>query len=427
MPIVKKQSRLRRSLSKTIPFLGHIKRIVEWQVIAPIRRMSTQHKTRLSGLHVDPYQIYWISPHIINHTIYGPEDVPNPANVSGMIKNGNWDRNTLPVQDLDIVRGAIDRFIKKIDWEKTEYYQNHLDHISKGVQWRGCKNKDDLDIYCSRFDNLFKKIRDNGYQPQSKIKEDAYGNTAPVEHEITVHIDRDGNFLFCDGRHRFAIALALGIKKIPVKVCIRHAKWQTFCNEILSYTKKNDGKVYQPVTHPDLRHIQSAHGEDRFKIISSNLPHGKGKLLDIGANWGYFCHCFEDLGFDCSAVEYDPGNIYFLEKLKTAQNRRFSIIQGSILTYKEKDKFDIILALNIFHHFLKTETDYNAFIGLLKRIDMETMIFEPHLTAEPQMKNAYRNYEPDEFLNFIIKHSCLNHSSLIGTAEDGRSIYKLWK
>ncbi len=427
MPIGKKRSQLRRRLSKTIPFLGHLKRIIEWQVVAPINRLTIRRKTGAAGLHADPYQIYWISPKSIKHTIYGPDDVKDPAKVSGMIKNGDWDKKTLPIEELSIVRAAKDRFINKYDWKETNYYKSSLERISRGEHWRGCQNTKELDIYFSRFDNLFKEIKNKGYKAQKEIKDDRYGNTAPVEHEVTVHIDRNGQYLFCDGRHRFAIALALNIDKIPVKVCIRHSNWQALCIEIMSYTKKNSGKLYQPITHPDLKDIPSEHGEDRFEIIRDHLTDTRGPLLDIGANWGYFCNRFEELGFDCCAVEYDLGNIYFLEKLKLAQNRNFSAIQGSILTYEDKKRFKVVLALNIFHHFLKTKSDYDALIGLLKRIDMDTMIFEPHLTTEPQMKNAYRNYVPEEFLNFIIKNSCLNHYTLIGTAEDGRSIYKLCK
>ncbi len=421
------RQRIQPRIAARFPLLIRCVRILKWRVAGPIRKALIRHKAIESGLHVDPYQVYWISPHVMKHTIYGPDDVPNPATVSGMIKEGDWDRKTLPIEELDIVQGAKDRFTAGMDWPETEYYQSHLDRILTGEQWRGCRSKQDLDEYFTQFDRLYEKIKKNGYRPQSELREAEFGDTAPVEHEITVHIDRGGRFLFCDGRHRLAIALVLGIEKIPVKVCIRHAKWHEFCQEILTSAKSSGGKVYQPLTHPDLQNIPSAHDEDRLVIISKHLPESKGDLLDIGANWGFFCHRFEELGFNCYAVETDPETAYFLEKLRIAQDRRFTVINKSILTYTKKRRFDIVLALNIFHHFLKTKGDYDALTRFLEQMDMDAMIFEPHHTTEPQMKNAYRNYEPDEFVNFIQKHSCLNHSDLIGTAEDGRSIYKLRK
>lgn len=420
--------RIQPWIAARFPLVRHYARMLKWRVVHPILRASIRRKTKASGLHVDPYAVYWIPVGIMKHTIYGPEDVPNPANVSGMIKDGDWDKNILPVEDLDIVRGARSRFVQHMSWQETEYYRNWLDDIlSDSCSRYAIRTKEDLDKHCARLDCLYEEIRDNGYKPQSELREPEYGNAAPVEHEIVVHIDRDGRFLFCDGRRRLSTALALGIEKIPVKVCIRHAKWQEFCNEILAHAKKSRGNVYQPLTHPDLQNIPSAHGEERFSIIRDHLPQSKGSLLDIGANWGYFCHRFEQLGFDCYAVEADPQNVYFMEKPKIASDCRFKIITTSIFAYDDKHNFDVVLALNIFHHFLKKKEDYHRLINFLQKLDTKTMFFEPHHTSEPQMINAYRNYEPDEFVQFILKHSTLKSSDLIGKAEDERPIYRLWQ
>ena len=428
MAIGQKRLKIKHWIAARFPLAVRYARTLNWRVAKPIRRVLIQHRSRTSGLHVDAYNIYWISPRIMKHAIYRQiEGVPNTAIVAGVIKGGSWDRQTVLVQDLDIIQGAKERFIDGKDWIDTDYYRIHLEKISKGEIWRGCINKEDLDEYFRRFDRLYEQIKKDGYQPQSEILDPEFGYTAAPENEIAVHIDRDGHILFCNGAHRLAIALALGIEKIPVKVCIRHAEWEVFCNEILIHAKKNGGRTYQPLTHPDLQHIPSAHGDKRFLIIRDHIPHNKGQILDIGANWGYFCHRFEELGFNCYAVENDPQSVYFLEKLRLAQDRNFKVITQSILTYKGKTPFDIVLALNIFHHFLKRKEDYNALLSFLKRVDMDMMIFEPHNTSEPQMIGAYRNYGPDEFMHFVLKHSRLNHSELIGKAEDERPIYKLWK
>jgi hypothetical protein len=425
MSIVHRRLEIKRSIATKFPLVWRYARALKWRSAYSIRRVLIQHGRQTSELHVDPNNVYWISPFTIKHAIYGSADLPKPATVSGMVKSGDWDKRVLPVEDLDIVKGAKDRFTNGMDWEETEYYRNHLDRILTGEQWNECNSKQSLDEYCRRFDCLCDEIKSSDNKQQGAIPETKYCNPELIGNEIAVHIDRDGRFLLCDGWHRLAIARALGIGAIPIKVSIRHAKWQAFCNEILAYGKKD--KVYQPLTHPDLQSIPSFYSQDRFEIISKHLPESKGDLLDIGANLGFFCHRFEELGFCCYAVEANPENAYFLDKLKTAQDRQFKIIGQSIFTYRERNSFDVVLALNIFHHFLKTKADYDALIQFLGRMNMKMMIFESHHTWESQMKNAYRNYEPDEFVSFILKHSCLNRSSLIGTADDERSIYKLWK
>ncbi len=428
MTVGQKLSQIKRWVGTNFPFIRRCKRIIEWHIVVPIRRALIRLKASKLGLHLDPYQVYWISPRIMKHAIYRQIDgVPNTALVAGVTKGGSWDRQTVLVKDLAIIQGAKERFIDGKDWEDTDYYRIHLKKIAEGEKWRECISKEDLNEYFRRFDRLYEQIRNNGYKPQSEILDPEFAGTAAVENEIAVHIDHDGRFIFCNGAHRLGIALALGIEKIPVKVCIRHADWQTFCFEILNFGKRNGGRVYQPLTHPDLQQITSHHGEERFKIIRNHLPQSKGDLLDIGANWGYFCHRFEELGFDCYAVESDPGNRYFLEKLKTAEGRKFKVITQSILDYREKSRFDVVLALNIFHHFLKREDAHRGLVAFLQRMDISMMIFETHHTLEPQMTGAYRNYEPDEFVQFVLKHTRFNHSELIGKAEDERPIYKLWK
>jgi len=84
--------------------------------------------------------------------------------------------------------------------------------------------------------------------------------------------------------------------------------------------------------------------------------------------------------------------------------------------------------LNIFHHFCKTEALHDAFIKLLNRMNAELMLFQAHRHDPPgQMKDAFRNYNENEFIEFISKHTGLNKWEKLGAAADTRPIYKLWK
>ena len=201
-------------------------------------------------------------------------------------------------------------------------------------------------------------------------------------------------------------------------------------DEILLYSKDQPtGEIYHPITHIDLQDIPSYHETEisRFDIIQKNLSAKKGLLLDIGAHWGYFCHKFEEIGFDCYAVENEHIALYFLEKLKRAENRKFTIIPKSIFDYEDlkNKKFDVVLALNIFQHFLKSKESYQKLIDMLHKLQVKEMYFEPNAPKEFQNKNSYKNYSDEEFVKFILKNSKLNESQHIGTAEDGRKIYKL--
>ena len=74
----------------------------------------------------------------------------------------------------------------------------------------------------------------------------------------------------------------------------------------------------------------------------------------------------------------------------------------------------------------KEEKTHNQLVKLLQALKVGEMYFEPPDPKEPQMQSAFRNYSCEEFVNFIIQNSCLKHYKLIGSAEDGRKLYKLW-
>ena len=87
--------------------------------------------------------------------------------------------------------------------------------------------------------------------------------------------------------------------------------------------------------------------------------------------------------------------------------------------------FEVVLGLNIFHHFLKTEKDYKLLIAFLDRLKVNYMFFEAHLPDEKQMINAFKNYPAEEFCDFIMEHTGLTKKECIFQAHDGRELFLL--
>ena len=342
----------------------------------------------------------------------------------GQIVGGDWDRNRKPFAELDAYQAFTAHFNDGVAWAQTAFYRRLLGEIEQGrIRW-DCSSQEELDRRFLWLEQLYADIRDHGYKSQPELDAGADDPLA-VEDEVVVAITRDGEFLFVDGRHRLSIAKLLDLPRIPVKVTRRHADWFRFRQEILNYAREHNGNIYHPLTHPDLSDIPAFHEEERFDMLAAHLSLSAGSLLDIGAHWGYFCHRFEAIGFDCTAVENDPVNLYFLRKLKQAEQRRFTIIDRSIFDLSEGGDYDVVLALNIFHHFLKTEAVYGQLIDLLGRLHTRIMFFQAHHPEGAQMRGAYRNYAADEFVAFILEHSHLSTAEYLGKARDGRPIYKL--
>ena len=376
---------------------------------------------------IDTFKVYWINPVKIHYCFNGKINLQKDR---GTIRSGEWDQEGQKFEETTIYKGIKARFIENKKWEDTKLYSEILKQIKGGKVVYGCHTEEKFKENLKKIDKLYNSIAKEGYKSQSEVaKENYHGDLFYKKiDEILVSIGRDGQLFFNDGAHRLAIAKILTLPKIPIMILERHKKWVNFKNELKLYAKLTKGKLYQLAYHFDLADIPFIYGSDRFELIKNNISLSGGKVIDIGANFGYLCHRFEKIGFYCCAVEINPQDVYFMQRLRDINNDKFGIIQKSIFDYKKDQvlNFDVVLALNIFHHFLKRKTTYEELKKLLRRLKCKEMFFGSHNHRESQMKGAFKNYTPEEFVKFILKNSCLNSYVLIKEYPGGRRLYKLY-
>jgi hypothetical protein len=143
---------------------------------------------------------------------------------------GDWDLNTIKC-DREHFQGFQQRFVEGKAWEDTVLFQDAMNRPA-GNYWHGCKTKSEILDRLLGYEKVFESIVKYGYKTQRELDERANSKGAnkfrlrpPELHEINVHIGRDGNYIFDDGRHRLAIAKILGLSSIPVIVIARHRQW----------------------------------------------------------------------------------------------------------------------------------------------------------------------------------------------------------
>jgi hypothetical protein len=399
----------------------------------------------------DSETVYWIDPQRIQfHTNFqntGENKLPadcvfHPVHDKGKVVDGDWDTSQFRFHDLEIYQAIEGVILRDQKWEETTFYQNLLAGLGKSDNPWNIDDRESLDARCRYIDDLISSIRQNGYQQAHEIvlpgEEHSIKKDEKFGSEVSVNIGRNGQYLFQDGRHRLAIAQILKLDKIPVKVLVRHRQWVEFRSFLRTLASDGGGagrheKLYQQPVHPDLSDMPVMHQcIDRFEAIQKHLDNSTGHMMEIGANLAYFCHRFEDLGFECIAVEYLPQIALAASRIRDAEEKNFQIIQMDIFAATEKHRlnqkrFKAILALNIFHHFLKYPESYQKLKSWLNGIQVDQLFFETHCSSEDQMEDAYRNYDEAEFNEFIIANSELNQSKLIHRCDDGRGLYKLWK
>jgi 2-polyprenyl-3-methyl-5-hydroxy-6-metoxy-1,4-benzoquinol methylase/tetratricopeptide (TPR) repeat protein len=372
-----------------------------------------EQKTISECRNLEPDRIFWIPPEKIR---WVAENAFSIYEDKGKVINGDWDLHINEFEKrVDFFRSFVSVKTGNSSWEQTPYYMRVMRDIDNGKTKWNCMNKQQLIERCRRLEDIYEDIRLNGYD-QSKASD-----------QVAVNIGRDGKIILNNGRHRLTFAKLLNLKEIPVTVTVRHKGWIDFRNEILDYAESHNSRVYAPLCHPDLEEIPSVH-KGRFEHIRDHISADSTTVLDIGTHWGYMCSRIEsELGKKCFAIEINDSDYYFLEKLRVAYGQKYHTIKKDIFKFVNSHrKFDTVLALAIFHHFIKNYQLHEALRHMLRNLDMQEMIFQAHKTSEPQMKNAFRNYSPYEFVDFIVQNSNLDCWEEIADFS-GRKLFKIFK
>lgn len=438
--MLKEIKRAARSTVRRLPDEGRALTNAYKQLVVLRRVAATKLGNYGAASRFDPERVYRLDPAritVATHDVSRGAEQPvfDPRAVRGKVYGGQWDRATQVFDDSPLAKAIRRRVSGGADWVETDYYAALRGKILAGaVAESGLRSQHELDEHCARLDRLIAAVRAGALENGAGAAASDHGY--PLE--IGVNIDRDGRYLLNDGAYALAVAKALRMTPVPAKVRVRHRQWIEFSSFMWSLSKGGGAAtrtqhLYQNPVHPDLADIPAVHScADRFEAARGVVPRGGGPLLDIGTNLGYFCHRFEELGYPCYGVEYEPLIARAADKIRIAEGKRFEIVTGDLFAVTDDDRlrgkhWEVVLAFNIFHHFLKDKARHDKLAAWLKSLSVDVMIFEPHRSSERQMAGAYVNYEEREFVDFILANSVLEHSQLVHRCADGRPVYKLWR
>lgn len=429
-----------KPVSDKIPYFRDFAKIIwnfYWNAILALKSLYFS---------IDFKRIYWIDPQTIKLGLSHMPLITNKAYINQdknkLFKLGSRKHYIFKFEDKPIYKSFYEHFVAKKPWNETELYNKLVNNftISKNV-WR-CSSLEDYNHRFKNMDKLYDDIKRNGIKPQKELHKSSVlreNKIKETENEIIIYIGSEGELIHYNGQHRLCIAKLLELKAVPVQILYRHKDWLRFRKEIIKYIHREmRGKAYQPILHPDLSDIPSLWSEKRFKIIRNNLSVRKGTLLDIGAYWGYFCHQFEKLGFQCTALESFEKNLYFMKKLKQAEILNFDIIEKSIFDedllgfFEESISFDIVLALNLFNQKLDIgKTDFTEkFVTILRKIRAKELYLQiPEEEAiqglDDKDKRETGNFSYRNLIECIMGNTQFSQLKKIGE-ERNHGVYKLF-
>lgn len=209
---------------------------------------------------IDPFKLIYIEPSQIRlrRTRKLKQQFSHSDEIAE-VKDGSWDNLTRPFEDNDMYRAFKAHFERGIPWEGTEFYRERVQLIEAGKKRWGCESKREFNERCNELDRLYKFINSCGYLTQRELREeyDAWPSDRSIHWyrppellEVTVNIDRHGQFIFHEGRNRMTIAKIVDIDKIPVRVKGRHKMWQQERDRLVEITDRSDKRC-----HPDLKYL----------------------------------------------------------------------------------------------------------------------------------------------------------------------------
>lgn len=154
----------------------------------------------------------------------------------GRVVGGDWDMYKADFyEECKIYRLLYQRFKQNKKWEEIDLFQEFASGIDRGEKvWHRCNTREKLKQRALKIDKLYKDIVKKGYRTQYEMAKSIikfFYKGKYNFHEITVNVDRNGNFLFVDGAHRLSISKLLNIKYIPVRILVRHKNWQYIRDE----------------------------------------------------------------------------------------------------------------------------------------------------------------------------------------------------
>ncbi len=199
-------------------FTKNIIRIV-FKCIYHIGTMRASSKLPIRIFLIDSKDILYISDSTRNSDIF------SKYFSHGTVLSGDWDKKRTLLMDDTMYKFGEDVFLNGLPYESTQFYKEVMDQQRE----RYIKNKQQLETRLNNWKILYNSIRTHGFKSQKSL------TNSELLDEICISIDRDGNKILEDGRHRFIIAHLLNLKDIPVIVNRVHGDyWSRHKEELLS-------------------------------------------------------------------------------------------------------------------------------------------------------------------------------------------------
>lgn len=241
--------------------------------IRPRRAQLRVHRRHGSPV-PDPWELHVISPTDISGVLSPPFFRDDGFRTVVDVREGDWDRPA-PDRYLEYSRrkppGEDESFDERrtvpLTTEQYGFYRSIWAYLRGRKPWEqtptGRYLAWDRSERVARekrrdIDRLVASIERTGYHHPGRV---VSSPSPTVEHPhydaVVVNIDRAGNYILEDGKHRLCVAKAMEVPRFPVRVRSRHLEWHSTRAAVAGARKSSDLDEPQrdQLDHPDIRSL----------------------------------------------------------------------------------------------------------------------------------------------------------------------------
>ena len=220
-----------------------------------------------------PYKEIQVRTENITYKSKGVEIAPE-AEIYTHVIGGDWDQDLYLFDEFCPTPSIYQRYNNNRSWEDTTLYKSATEKLNTG-SIRSCVSQtsikslnayidrfesvDDLNKQCEDIDILYNSIKEEGFKSCKERSILGASFRWFRRDNIQVNVGRDGEIIQKDGKHRLAVCKAIGIKKLPVMVVVRHKQWQSIRDEVYStkYKSNLSANAIKHLDHPDIEYLHN--------------------------------------------------------------------------------------------------------------------------------------------------------------------------
>src|ERR1700730_1974217 len=312
-------------------------------------------------------------------------------------------------------------------FSKTAYFRNARDSITVfGEYFPYCWLPEHIEICAKKFVLQYE---------DKDVTDLPSAGHAPTGENIRVFTVKESDCYELDeGNHRAAFAAMRGDESIladvldipdytPLQEMILRVEWQS-----------GEREIYQPLRLPEIQQTWKLLRKSldrlekivRFLEVHNLIAERAGKVMDVGAYYGWFVSEFLKLGYDAYGIERDRSAIGVGDIVYGNVAKRIHWDDAGVALRQSSERYGVICCLSILHHYILRNSRMSAteFLSLLDLRTEKVLFLEMGEEHEAWFSRSLTGWNKDTIKKWVLDNSKFKKAYELGRDDDSVGRYR---